>query len=498
MKENLQTRPPISEESLDFTIMITSVSTDLISCSYTICAQSSSLGKRLLAHHFSVSSNPILSLIIFHSILSHTYAALSESLKAASYLVLSSASVPPPAFSTRPTIVKMSSDPLRHRVHLMQTEADLLDEHARLLSIFASELSSFASTLSFHSHEIYAQSDRLHRFTSEVMAGGPSMDITDPDTNYRVGVARVTDQAARAVETIVIRSWVRKTLHALTKTLAGQGPELTFEEQLAVIRDCESAPEKPLTGGYALATLCRMALELGEELRDEPKSGVEEDIELNDVIVGKYSSRDAVVEDAEPAFAVSKELLQSPKRKESSNEKVLEWSSGSCGTISVKSGEEQSKDGTHGLRSCGRTVNSATSSPSPREHQLSTTPEASDALPALGPIWKLWSNSWEEEDEYADWPDDEPSGQDSDDDDESDIYSPDLPSYEEALTELEPVQDESERIAEFLRNPYDMATRTHISEEWPVQRSLVLEAAERMANPSLASAPLENCAAAML
>jgi hypothetical protein len=292
----------------------------------------------------------------------------------------------------------------------MQTEADLLDEHARLLSIFASELSSFASTLSFHSHEIYAQSDRLHKFTSEVMAGGPSMDITDPDTTYRVGVARVTDQAARAVETIIVRSWVRKTLHALTKTLAGQGPELTFEEQLAVIRDCDSAPEKPLTGGHALAALCRMALALGEELRDEPKSGVEEAIELNDVILGKYSSRDAVIEDAAPAFAVSKELLRSPKRKQSSNEKVQERSSESCGTISVKSGKERSEVGMQGLRSCGRTVNSATSSPSPCEHQLSTTPEASDALPALGPIWELWSNAWEDEDESADWPIDEPGG----------------------------------------------------------------------------------------
>jgi hypothetical protein len=78
------------------------------------------------------------------------------------------------------------------------------------------------------------------------------------------------------------------------------------------------------------------------------------------------------------------------------------------------------------------------------------------------------------------------------------MFSPDLPSYEVALTDLEPVQDESERIAEFLRNPYDMATRTDISGDWPIQRSLVLEAAERMANPNLASAPLKNCAAAML
>jgi hypothetical protein len=383
----------------------------------------------------------------------------------------------------------------------MQTEADLLDEHARLLSIFASELSSFASALSFHSHEIFAQSDRLPRFTSEVMSGGPPVDITDSDTDYHIGVVRVTDQAARAVETNGVHSWVRRTLQTLTKTLAGQGPKMMFEEQLAMIRDCDSALEKPLTGGHALASLCRTAFAMWEELKVEQKSGVEEDIGLTtDASVTEYSSCDAIMDEVVPQSAVMKDCCNSLTRKESSKEKGQEQSCGSCGTIVVKLEQEHPEDGMHTLSPFGWTINAATTPPSPREHHYSSTPEASEALPALGPIWKLWSNSWEDEDESADWPVDEPSGQDSDDndDDESDMYSPNLPSYEEALTELEPVQDDSERIAEFLRNPYDMATRTDTSGDWPIRRSLVLEAAERTANPTLASAPLENCAAAMI
>jgi len=49
------------------TLESVSTVTDLTFCPYIVFAQASSLGKDLLAHHLSVSSNPVLRLIIFHS-----------------------------------------------------------------------------------------------------------------------------------------------------------------------------------------------------------------------------------------------------------------------------------------------------------------------------------------------------------------------------------------------------------------------------------------------
>ena len=209
----------------------------------------------------------------------------------------------------------MPSDALRHRVHVMQTEANVLDEHARLLSIFASELSSFASTLSFQSQEIYAQSDQLHTVTARIMAGGPCLDVPDSDIHYHVGIARVTGQAAHGVETIVTRNWARRTLHTLTKTLAGEGPKVMFDEQLALIRDFDSELEVPVNSRHqALAVLCRTALEMGEELKVEQKSGPEEDISFSsDATITEYGSYETVMEDAVPEYAVSREGFDSLK-----------------------------------------------------------------------------------------------------------------------------------------------------------------------------------------
>ena len=202
------------------------------------------------------------------------------------------------------------------------------------------------------------------------------------------------------------------------------------------------------------------------------------------------------MEDAVPEYAVSREGFDSLKRMESSNEKVQEQLVGCCGTTSFQLGEEQVENGMHTWKPHSRVINSAASLPSPHEHGFSSAPEASEVLPAPNTIWEPWSNSGDDEDESAGRPIDEPGGQNSDD--ESEMYSANLPSYEEALTDLAPVQNESELIAEFLRNPYGMATRTDTCGHRPIQRSLVMEAAERLANPSLASAPLGNCAAAML
>lgn len=79
---------------------------------------------------------------------------------------------------------------------------------------------------------------------------------------------------------------------------------------------------------------------------------------------------------------------------------------------------------------------------------------------------------------------------------ESDIYTPGTSSDETKMTFSEQADEESDPFWGFVRNPYELATKTAWMGESSVSESFILEAAERAANPNLGSGPLVNCAAA--
>ena len=172
-----------------------------------------------------------------------------------------------------------------------------------------------------------------------------------------------------------------------------------------------------------------------------------------------------------------------------------------CSYHLIRQEKVECEDAMHTLKRYRHTTDSFASPFPQSETEAGSTSDRSEALPAMAPDWKTWCKSWVDEDESADWPVNKASGKSSDkssESDETEIYSPDLPSYEEAMITLDPVKMECDTVGEFLRNPYSLATRTGGLGKPPVPRPLVLEAAERTSNPNLASGPLFNCAAAFL
>jgi hypothetical protein len=342
----------------------------------------------------------------------------------------------------------MPSAALRQKVSTMQQEAALLDAHARVLSTFAQELSSFASTLAFLSNSYLGQSDMLGEVADRIMAGGPAMEfLVNCDTDSHVVVPRVTRQAALAAVTNDARDFVRRTLHNFTITLADRGePEVKVEN----IR----SPKRK-----------RLLLEKG---RCELDHGCR-----------PIARGDGYCEDA----------MHTLKRH--------------ChGTDNYTYSSSPFASGAHPMS------DNSTSSATSQLDLVRNTSEGCNEIPALDPGWRNFSDSWKA------WSDEDESGErsggtsdempvakpssNSSESGNSDIYVPVPSPEEEEKTLPDKMEEESDTIWGFVRNPYELATRTAWMGESSVSRSFILEAAERAANPNLASLPLVNCAAAFI
>jgi hypothetical protein len=152
-----------------------------------------------------------------------------------------------------------------------------------------------------------------------------------------------------------------------------------------------------------------------------------------------------------------------------------------CSYHLIRQERVECEDAMHTLKRYGHTTNSFVS-PSPQsETEAGPTSDRSEALPAPAPDWKTWCKSWVDKDGFADWPVNRASDkifEKISKSQETEIYSPDLPSYEEAMITLDPVNKECDTVGEFLRNPRGLATRTgglenrrcHDLRSWKPQR----------------------------
>lgn len=168
-----------------------------------------------------------------------------------------------------------------------------------------------------------------------------------------------------------------------------------------------------------------------------------------------------------------------------------------CDCFPITQREVEGEDVQHALKRYRPTTDSPVSTSSQSVSGVGNRSDGSEDLPTLDHGWKTFSESWRDEDESDDWPVDKASDKSFESED-SEIYSSDLPSYEEAMHSPGRKEEECDTFEGFLRDPYGLATKTAELGGSSVPQSFVLEAAERAANAKLASGSLVNCAAAFV